>query len=179
MSSRVAHMDDQDKKVKGTVMIGYRNFVKKKWGIDGLDKAFKERRIDLTDLQDERWYHYQISVDLLDWIEENHGIDYCRQAGLSVIADAGVITWAARVLGIKRVLERGKDEFLNSLNYGEIEIKQREKSADITLKDVLTGESDKAAWVGVFQGILKITKKKGDVKVKGGGDNTTFTLTWE
>ena len=45
-------MDDQDKKVKGTVMLGYRNFVKRKWGVDGLDAAFKERRVDLSDFQD-------------------------------------------------------------------------------------------------------------------------------
>jgi len=47
-------------------MIGYRNFVKKKWGLDGLDQAFKDKRVNLSDLQDERWYHYRLSVDLLD-----------------------------------------------------------------------------------------------------------------
>jgi hypothetical protein len=172
-------MDDIDKKVKGNVMIGYRKFVKKKWGLDGLDKAFKDKRVDLSDIQDKKWYHYRISVDLLDWIGDNYGIDYCRQAGYSVIVDAGVITWAARVMGIKRVLDRGVEEFRNSLNYGEILIKQKENEAKITLKDVITGETDKMAWLGVFQGILKITKKDGDVKVSGGGDNTTYKLKWK
>ena len=82
-------------------------------------------------------------------------------------------------MGIKRVLDRGVDEFRNSLNYGEILIKQKEDSARITLKDVITGETDKMAWLGVFQGILKITKKQGDVEVSGKGKSYTYTLNWK
>ena len=172
-------MDDRDKKVKGNVMIGYRNFVKRKWGQDGLHQMFKDKRVDLSDLQDKKWYHYRLSTDLLDWIEQTYGIDYCRQAGYSVIVDAGVITWAARIMGIKRVLEKGVQEFRNNLNYGVIEIDQKENSAEISLKDVITGETDKMAWKGVFEGIMKITKKEGTVDVSGKGSKVTYHLKWK
>lgn len=170
---------EKERKIKGSILTGYEKYIRKKWGSNGLEDCKKATGIDLTTVQDETWYRHMSSVDVLDWMKDTYGLDYCRLAGKSIVTDKGIVSFAARIAGIDRVLDRGMEEYRQSLNYGDIEIHKEDKKAEITLIDVLVHDSDMQTWVGVFEGILEVTKKDGKVEFKKEGDRCTYTLTWK
>jgi hypothetical protein len=168
----------------GLVFKGYAKFIKKKWGTDGLEACSKAIDLDLTDIIDDKWYPEHYNGLMLEWIKENHGEDYVRQAGFSTATERGVIAFAARLAGIDRVLEKGVEEYRRNFNFGEINIQRPSKKvAIIKLIDATTGKYDCVGWLGAFEGILHITHKKGAVRKTScqlkGDDCCTYEMEWE
>jgi len=171
-----------DKKVKGKIFSGYANYIKKKWGQNGIAMCSQHVGLDLNSIVDEKWYPNILSNQISAWVAENHGIEHCRKIGFETVAHAGVISYAARIVGINRVLEKGIQEFRDAINYGDINIDLRKDGATITLIDVCIDETDCEAWHGAFEGIMHITKAKGTVtqtecQFKGGA-NCIYELDW-
>ena len=171
-----------DPQAKGRIALGYAAFIKKRWGKEGYEKCQKDVKIDFASLKDEMWYPNSLPTNLLIWIEKNYGIDYCRQAGFSVVADRGVITYAARIAGVKKVLERGVDEFRESFKDGGVSVELGDKRAVLSISDINISPCSCQAWIGAFQGILHITKAKGTVKEIAcehkGAKACQYEITW-
>jgi hypothetical protein len=157
-------MSPQVNKNKGTILKGYSTFIKKKWGKEGLSDCEKAVGMELSNILDDKWYPQQHTIDLLEWIKDTHGLDFCRQAGYSTVAERGLISFAARILGIEKVLERGKKDFQEAIGYGDVKIQILDKKALVTITGVNQSEPDCQTWLGALQGILFITKTKGSVK---------------
>jgi hypothetical protein len=170
------------KKNKGTLVKGYHRFIKKKWGAEGLKDIKEKTGVDLSNIQDEKWYPYEDTRAVLEWVEGTHGMDYCRQLGFSTIAEQGIISFAARIIGIEKVLGRGIRDFRDTMGFGRIDIEIGEKRAALTLTDVCEVECECQSWLGAFQGLLELTKTKGTVtKTKcqaKGDDGCIYEMAW-
>lgn len=174
---------NQMEKGKGRILKGYVEFVKKKWGADGLAEAEKFVGISLANIQDEKWYPNQSLNDILKWMADTKGMDYARQAGYYAITNKAIISFAAKIAGINRVLDRGIKEFQDAFNYGSIDIERNEMGAVIRVKDTNYQPPACAAWQGALEGILKITGTRGDVKETAcqlkGEDACAFEMVWK
>lgn len=174
---------DISRKVKGKVLISYANFVKKKWGQSGLKDCEKFIKLDLATIQEQRWYYNQYTDDMLAWMAKNYGMDTCRQAGLAITYQTGIVSFIAKVAGVKRVLERGAEEAHDAFNFGELKITMKENSAKIVFVDMTWNKEGCVAWQGVFEGLLEITKTKGTVKKiachHDGAKNCIYEMKWE
>ena len=174
---------DTAPKVKGTVIIAYAKFIKKKWGTDGLNDCSKHVGLDLADLQIEKWYPNQYQFDLMEWVNENHGIDMVKAAGTFMTTQRGIISIVARMAGIERVMERGVQEIRDSLRGGEVKVIKGDKTAAIKLKNLSSSPVICVAWEGVFEGVLKLTRTKGKVTETHcqhlGDEYCRFQVDWE
>ena len=175
--------EDENRKIRGRVISGYVKFIKKKWGSNGLSSCQAETGLDLSNIIDEKWYPNKDSYNIQKWLAEQHGLDMCKQLGFAVATNIGVISYLARLAGLKRVLDRATLEYRENLTHGQIRVDMGEKSAKIYFKDVNSGETQCITWIGVFEGIMHITKTKGSVKKIAcelkGDENCVYELRWE
>jgi predicted hydrocarbon binding protein len=176
-------MSQIEKKCKGSVIQGYAKYLKKKWGQAGLEECEGVLKYRVKDIVSDKWYPAEFNDNMLKWIYETKGHDAIFQAGSSLVSEIGIVSFAARVMGIKKILERGLEETRNSLNYGEIKIDVRDKQATVSFKDMCPYKSSCIVWTGILSGLFKITNTKGTVReVKcelEGGDACVYELKWE
>jgi hypothetical protein len=172
-----------DRKIKGRVIKSYIKFVKTKWGQNGLASCQNNTTLDLSKVNEEMWYPNIHSEEIQNWIANTHGLKYCKMLGFNVATEVGVISYLARLAGIKKVLSMATNEYKRNLTHGEIEVELDSKTANISLKDVNRFESQCATWKGIFEGVLYITKQQGKVtkhtcQLKG-DQACTYEMTWE
>ena len=175
-------MDECEKKVKGRPLIGYFKYVKKKWGADGLMVCEKAVGFKYSDIRDEVWYPRAYSDDIIVWIASTHGRDAVTSAARSMVSEVGVISFAARVAGMDRVLDRAVDEVRASLNFGKVSVKKESGGALVTLRDYCSSEDVCAAWQGILEGVMELTKTRGvveEVKCQNkGAEACVYRMTW-
>ena len=82
----------EDRKVKGSVLLGYMKFIHKAWGQDGLDELISDIGID-PDIKEDMLYIDEWSAKILAWIADNKGEEYIERAGKYAITDLGVLSY--------------------------------------------------------------------------------------
>lgn len=173
---------DPSGKVKGFAINGIAKYIKKRWGNDGLQACSKAIDLDLVKVQNERWYLHAYPDDIADWIAETHGEDHLRKAGFSVSSEVGIISYAARIIGIERVINRAVREYTDSVDFGHLESEVRKGSATIRLWDHVPNTRGCEIWHGLLLGIQKLTNVTGTVEhstCQFRGDQVcTYELTW-
>jgi uncharacterized protein (TIGR02265 family) len=171
-----------DRKLKGTIFIGYANYIKRKGGLDALERCSKVTGMDLTKLVDEKWYPDILSANVISWVAANYGREGCRAMGMSTVAERGVISVAARLIGVKKVLASAQNELRDTINFGEVGVEFTDSGATMTFRDMVKNEAECDVWMGVL-GLMKISGSKGTVaktacQVKGAAA-CTYELTWK
>jgi len=172
-----------DKRLKGVVFIGYANFIRKKGGLHALDNCSREIGLDLAKLVEEKWYPDTYSLMLIQWVARTYGPDGCRQMGYATVAQRGVISVVARLAGVRKVLESAQKELNDTINFGKAICEFNEKGATMRLKDLVTDPAECELWIGVFEGLMKISGSKGTVKKLAcqtkGADSCKYELVWK
>ena len=110
------------------------------------------------------WYPEKRSADILAWIREKKGIEYVEDCGRYTVKDLGILSYIVRFITIETMLKKAPDSFHDAFNYGQIELEIHDDHAIIKMKDTAIDENTCPAWVGVFKGMLEMTKTKGTVK---------------
>lgn len=173
----------QMKQAKGQVILGYARFIKKKWGAEGLSECERDMGLKFSDIKDDTWYPEDYNSEIIHWIAEKKGLEMVFQAGISTVAQSGVIAFAAKIAGIRRVLERGEEDYYRALNFGGIKVEVGDKSARVALTGTTRDAIECLSWSGVFQGVINITGNKGSVRelqcTHKGADVCIFELTWK
>ena len=175
--------EDKPRLARGSVIKGYARYIKRKWGTDGVRQCQEDIGEVGFQVKDDAWYPEDVNQKILHWIADTHGIEYVEKAAEFTISEIGVIAYAARLAGIKKVLERGVEDYYRNFNYGDIDIQIEDNEAHISLTDATIDEIDCRSWIGAFNGILKITNKKGEVKklecCHKDGEACKYIMTWD
>ena len=152
-----------DRQVRGTVINAYLGFVKKKWGIEGLEKCMKDLGIEES-VKDGHYYIDQVRENILRWISREKGSEYLEEAGSFVVENLGILSWIVRFASPKTIVEKFPKSYSEVYTFGRIEIDHSdEKNIIARLYDVCQIEETCEVWKGVCKGVLKITKSKGTV----------------
>ncbi len=153
-----------EKMVKGALINGYLKFVKKKWGVAGLGEVKRHVGID-GNIKDGKWVPVSTAVEILEWIQHKKGDQYVVAAGKHAMKDLGVFKYIiATFMSIETFIKRAKSTYDTLFNYGAIIIEDSEHGAVITLKDSRDTEASCLSWKGALEGIMEITRTKGEVK---------------
>ena len=177
--------EENEKKVKGSVIIGYFKFIKKTWGQEGLDDSISTLKFSPDRLDEGNWYNDRYSTSVLAWIAENKGEEYLERCGRHTVKDLGLMSYIVRFMDIKAILKRGPDSYDEAFNYGSFKVEIiGENKATIAIEG--SAANDKYAcktWIGVFKGMLEMTKTKGRVletqcELKG-APYCLYEMTWE
>jgi len=173
-----------ERKVKGAVVLGYSKFIKKTWGKEGLEQYVSETGVDTEKMNDGTWYDDQYSRITLSWIAKNKGPEYLERCGIYTVKDLGMLSYIVRFMDIKSILKRGPDSYDEAFNYGSFKVNIGENKAHIKIRD--SGKDDEYAcktWMGVFKGMLEMTKTNGRVIETQceyrGADECIFEMTWK
>ena len=173
----------EDRKVKGSVLLGYMHFIDNVWGQDGLDELFSDIGID-PDIKEDMLYDDGWSTKILSWIAENKGEENIERAGKYAITDLGFLSYIVGYMDIKSILKRGSESYSDAFNEGDFIVDLKDNGATITIRG--SGINDKhacKAWVGVFKGMLELTKTIGTVTEtqceRDGADHCEFLMEWE
>ena len=69
----------EEKKVRGSVINGYLNFVEKTWGKEGIASCKKDLDIENTKFKDGIRYPNSTLITVIKWISDNKGINNVRK----------------------------------------------------------------------------------------------------
>ncbi len=154
-------------KTKGAVINGYLKFIKKKWGVTGLEDAMRFAGVDRFP-KDAEWVPLEKPEKLLAWIYENKGEKQTTEAGKYATKDLGIFTYIlVSLMSMDRFLKRAKETYYTFFNYGEFILEKTDDGAIITLKNSIKNkysQYSKYSWKGAFMGIMEITGTKGTVE---------------
>ena len=168
------------KRAKGAIVNSYLKFIKKKWGIHGLQDAMKYAGITRP-VKDSEWFPMEKTDRVLEWIAENRGMDYVVEAGKYAPKNMGVFTsFFAAVIGIERMLRRAGETYRTIFDFGEIHIAIEKNRAVVEIKGARLTDYSCPAWKGALEGIMELTRTAGKVMpVKPDSpEDCKFILEW-
>jgi len=171
------------RKVRVSVILGFLDFIKKRWGEDGVTEVAKERNFEPTSINDGEWYDIELDSGIREWIMENKGVEFIEMCGNYTVKNLGLLSYIVRFDDIGTTLKRLPENYAETFNFGSLEVEMKGGSYIIIMKDAFVDEYHCIAWLGVFKGILDITKKRGTVSetqcVKDGATHCEFLVEWE
>ncbi|NPA75148.1 MAG: DUF2378 family protein [Euryarchaeota archaeon] len=169
-------------KIRGAVVKGYLAFIKRKWGIQGLEDAKSE--VGLTgEISEGNWYPIETACALVDWVGKHHGERYIVEMGREMPKNIGgelKFVFAA-LIGFDRLLKRLQRDIPSMMFKGAEVVVTRngKKNVDIELKHVRVSDNSCLLWKGALEGMLAATRTKGSVKqLPTDEDSCKFNVTW-
>ena len=99
-----------ERSTRGTIILTYLKFVKKKWGKVGMDQCLSDIGLD-PELKDGQYYSDEVLGNVIKWIYKNKGPEAVKQSGSFTTKDLGnILIWQGR--GRVPGREQGSDQAL-------------------------------------------------------------------
>ncbi len=165
---------------KGAVVNSYLKFIKRKWGVHGVQEAMRYAGI-AGHVRDSEWFPMEKTDRVLEWIAKNKGMEYVVEAGRYAPKNMGVFTsFFAAVIGIEKMLRRAEDTYRTVFNFGEIHITIGKNRAVVVIRGARLTDYSCPAWKGALEGIMEVTRTMGTVKSvePDSPDDCKFVLEW-
>lgn len=155
-----------ERRLKGGVILGYLDFIKRQWGQEGVDECLIDVKINASSLKSETYYPVEIDEQVLKWISETKGMEFVKKAGNHTVKNLGSLAYLVRFVNIKHLLKKAKENYEDTFDYGEISVLCDEfgKRAVVIMKDSNIIEESCIAWEGALEGMMEVTRTKGTVK---------------
>lgn len=171
---------NEEKLMRGSAINGYLKFVKKKWGVAGLNECLASAGLDAM-LKEGGYYSREVRLSILNWIAEERGMEFIKEAGKHTVLNLGLLSWLMRFANPPTVAERMKENYPEIYKYGRVEVDtSQEGRLFVKFYDLLTTKIEETAWVGVGEGFLEGTKTKGTIEVTSsqadGAEYTEFLV---
>jgi len=174
-----------EKKVRGSLLNSYTKYIKKKWGGDGLKECAKVIGMNPDDISAKEWYGLELSIKILECVNEKGGQEHIEKCGGEVLQDIGAIAYLIKLSDMGTVLKRATTQgYDSSFNFGKCSFQIIDKNnALIKLEDHSESELMCLAWIGSIMGAMKLKKLNGKVtekqcQLKGAGF-CEFEVHWE
>jgi hypothetical protein len=172
-----------EKRLKGSVLLGYMKFIMKKWGSDGLEEASRDIGLKFDDIQDSAFYPKLYVDNIYEWLVRTHGRDKIIEANKFAVKNIGMISYILKFVRIERVVRSIEPGISDGLDFGRVEVGLGEKTATVKMYDINDSELDCLGWMGALEGMLEMTKTMGVVEEvmcsNKGADHCEFIMTWE
>ena len=177
-------MARKELKCRGSVPLGFINYISKTWGQEGLEQFIKDTGMNPKNIKEGQWYDISSSGIVQEWIFKNKGEDQVIKAGTYTIKNQGIFSYIIRFANIKSILKRAPDNYQEVFKCGTMKVDIHENHAIVTMKDVAVNDYSCIAWKGAWIGALEITKTKGTVnetqcQIKDGASHCEFLVEWD
>ena len=153
-----------ERKTRGSVMNGYLKFIKKKWGVEGLNQCKVDVGIENTDFKDGHYYHDEIIGNVLRWLHREKGRDAVKDAGRFILHNLGILSWMVRFTDVETLAKKFPKNYFEVYAFGRVKIDLSDsKRLVLILEDVGYYEEACIVWEGLVEEALVMTKTKGKV----------------
>ena len=176
-------MAEKEQLCRGSVPLGFINYISTTWGQEGLDQFIKDTGMDPKDIKEGQWYDISSSGRVQEWICNNKGEEQVIKAGTYTIKNQGLFSYVIRFANVKSILKRAPENYMEVFKCGIMEVDIQENHAIVTMRDVAVNEYSCIAWKGALIGVLELTKTKGTVKetqcqFREGASHCEFLIEW-
>ncbi len=173
----------KEREIRGQIINGYLDFVKKTWGKDGLEDCRKAAGLEDIKLKDGQFYSNEIMMHILTWIKDTHGIERVKQAGNFAVKNLGMFAYLVRFINMEKMLGKAEERYREMYHFGKVSIKHGNNRSIATMRDVSTTAENCIGWQGAFEAMLEMTKSKGTVthtkcQMKG-DDRCEYIIDWK
>jgi len=171
--------------LRGSVIIGYLEYIRKTWGKHGLEELHLATGVDLGMFKPGKWYSPGYSESVLRWIsEKGGGPEAVTRAGNYIIKHLGFLSYIMRFANITTLLNKAPASYEDGFRYGSITVNRiDDHSAMVIMKDTAVDDYACPAWLGAFRGMLELTKTTGTVREvkcqRKGAERCEFLVEWE
>ena len=176
-------MAEKELLCRGSVPLGFINYIKKTWGQEGLDQFINDTGMDPKEIKEGQWYDISTSGNVQEWLFKNKGEEQVTKAGAYTVKNQGIFSYVIRFANIKSILKRAPENHRDVFKCGTMEVEIHDNHAKIIMTDTAADEYSCIAWRGAFIGALELTNTKGTVKetqcqLKGGASHCEFLVEW-
>ncbi|MFH0816652.1 MAG: hypothetical protein V1934_07545 [Methanobacteriota archaeon] len=172
-----------EKRVRGSVLIGYLKFIRKSWGEQGAMQVRGVVNFDLDKLKESSWYDITCSSAILGWLKNKKGWESVETCGNMTVKDLGMLSYIVAFSNVKSILAKAPANYADAFSYGKMEVDLEDKRAVIRMIDTAEHECSCRTWLGAFKGIMERTHTKGTVKEtqcqRRGAPHCVYVMEWE
>jgi hypothetical protein len=152
-----------DRKVRGSVLLAYMDFIRLKWGNIAFQQCIEDIGYHEV-IKPGEFYSNSIREKILQWIHEEKGMDYGRDLGRFVVKNLGFLAWIVRFANPKIIANKFPDNYSEVYSFGKVEVETKNDNIILVrLYDVNTIKESCMSWHGVCEGVLDMTKTTGTV----------------
>ncbi len=155
-------MSLRKKEIRGILLNGLLRFVKRKWGIQGLEECKKKNEIG-GEIQDGLFYPISVSFDILEWIYTKKGENKVIEAGRYLVNDMGYISWLIDPEGGEETLVQFEDVQNEMFNFNPISIIHNENKVRFELESFYDTELFYLFTQGIIEGLLERIELEGEM----------------
>ena len=173
------------RKLKGGVILGYLDFIRRQWGDGGIKDCIEATGVNPGELKEEKLYPLEMDQRILKWISGTKGMEYIQKGGNHTVKNLGPLSYLVKFVNLKYLLKKAKQNYEDTFNYGLVSVLADDyaKRATVIMKDCNLIEESGIAWVGAFEGMMELTRTKGTVKLNkrqiDGDEYDEYLLDWE
>ncbi len=150
--------------IRGGVLNNWLKLVHRQWGTNGLAKCIKKLSLPVGKFNDGQMYDDALVEEITRWISSEKGMDQVRAGGTYHLTHLGVFSFIVSFLDIKTIAQRGEKTFEKVYSFGKADYDTSQPNRLVAhIYDVCTIEEICQVWIGLFEGMLQITKRKGTV----------------
>jgi len=165
----------EERHVRGDIMRTYFDYVKKKWGVAGLDESLKATGLDPKSFKPADWVSTDMSMRYFSWIIENKGEEHSEAMGNFAVKNLGFLKYMVRFVELRAMLRKAQKLFDHGFDYGNVEMEDNDSHIIIHFTDAFFDKRLCPTWIGTFRGMLELTRTAGKVSkvsCQGDGDET-------
>jgi len=153
-----------ERRVRGSILNSYLDFIKKKWGKDGYELCMNDLGFE-ENFKNGHYYRDEIRENILRWISREKGIEYCVECGKFIVSNLGILSWLVRFTDAKTLAKRFPKNFSEVYAYGNVEVDTDQENVIILrLYDVNRMKESCKVWLGVCQGATEMTNTVSEVR---------------
>ena len=172
-----------DEFINGQVLLSFRDFIKKRHGLDGVQTLNSAMDFDVLKITDEREYPVKYAVDCMDYVQKTYGPDELFQMGRFSLQNIGAKRYFTLFLPPQKILDKLMESVPKVNNSVKLNIEFQENGAVVTLRNSELKEFQCNYWHGMLQGVYDLTKTKGTIEVDTSMVSTdkmaVYTMNWK
>jgi len=171
-------MTETEETINGQLLINYKDYIKKKWGNDGLDKVNKELDFDLNKITNERDYPLTHLFTSFDYLKDNFGMPEIFNFGKFTTQNIGTKRYLATFMPPDKVLERLKESVSKLTRLISVDVKNTDNGAVVTFQAPNMRDTQCEYWRGLLHGTMELTKTKGTVDMDASKMESQHTVVY-
>ena len=164
--------------VNGQLLINFKDYIQKKWGKDGLDKANDDLDFDIKEITNERDYPMQHMFASFDYLRTNFGMLEIFNFGKFTTQNIGTKRYLATFLPPDKILERLEESVPKLTELIKVDVTNTDNGAVITFQAPHMRDTQCEYWRGLLHGALELTKTKGTVDMDASQMESQHTVVY-
>ncbi len=166
-------MDQNTREILGSIINGYLQFIKRKWGLSGLNSCKDDININ-GEIKDGFFYPVKVKDDILEWISVKKGEKNIVYAGRYIISN---FEWIKEYSELNNMLEKLVEVYHDMYDHGSFRFYRSKEGFRLTLNNICSNDLCSQEWLGICEGLLLASDTEGSVrKVESEEDSCVFII---